>query len=65
MRQQAVLDQAIDTAINFKPYTDSEIAELLGRTRDLAKDGAFEKFKTSEKFDGTNQHPKWLTTAEI
>ena len=60
-----VLDQAIDTAIKFKPYTDGEVAELLGRTKDLAKDGAFEKFKTSEKFDGTNQHPKWLTTAEI
>lgn len=60
-----VLDQAIDTAVKFKPYTESELAELLGRTRELAKDGAFEKFKTSHKFDGTHQNPKWLTTAEI
>jgi aryl-alcohol dehydrogenase-like predicted oxidoreductase len=60
-----VLDQAVDTAVRFKPYSGAEIAELLGRTRDLAKDGAFEKFKTSQMFDGTNQNPKWLTTAEI
>jgi aryl-alcohol dehydrogenase-like predicted oxidoreductase len=60
-----VLDQAIDTTVGFKPYSDAEVAELLGRTRNLAKDGQFEKFKTSQRFDGTNQNPKWLTTAEI
>jgi uncharacterized protein len=60
-----VLDQAIDAAVKFAPYTDAERAELLGRTRDVAKDGAFEKFKTSQMFDGTVQNPKWLTTADI
>jgi predicted aldo/keto reductase-like oxidoreductase len=61
----AILDQAIDTAVKFKPYTAEERAEILARTRELAKDGAFEKFKTSDMFDGTKHNPKWLTSAEI
>jgi len=61
----AILDQAIDTAVKFQPYAAEERAEILARTRELAKDGAFEKFKTSDMFDGTKHNPKWLTSAEI
>jgi aryl-alcohol dehydrogenase-like predicted oxidoreductase len=61
----SVLDQAIDAAVNFRPYTQAETAELLGRTARLAKDGTYEKFKTSDRFDSTSHNPKWLTSAEI
>jgi predicted aldo/keto reductase-like oxidoreductase len=60
-----VLDQAIDAALRFEPLSPEAVAALLDRTRDAAKDGAYEKFKTSRKFDGTEQHPKWLKSAEI
>jgi aryl-alcohol dehydrogenase-like predicted oxidoreductase len=60
-----VLDQAIDAAIHFQPLSPAAIAALLDRTREAAHEGAYEKFKTSQKFDGTTQNPKWLTRAEI
>jgi aryl-alcohol dehydrogenase-like predicted oxidoreductase len=60
-----ILDQAIGTAVKFEPYGPDERAALLARTRELAKDGAFEKFKTSDRFDGTMHNPRWLTSAEI
>ena len=60
-----VLDQAVATASHFQPYNQQEIAALLNRTREAAKDGAFEKFKTSHQFDGTHDNPKRLNTAEI
>ena len=60
-----VLDQNIDAAVRFKPFSAAEVAEVLGRTRQLAMAGAFEKFKTSDKYDGTAKNPKWLTTAEL
>ena len=55
-----VLDQAIQAAKTFKPLTQTEIASLLDRTRDAAKDGKFEPFKTTNQFDGTAGNPKWL-----
>ena len=55
-----VLDQAIQAAKTFKPLTQTEIASLLDRTRDAAKDGKFELFKTTNQFDGTAGNPKWL-----
>ena len=47
---------------------DRQIArtsELLDRTREAARKGEYEKFKTSTKFDGTTKNPHWLTKAEI
>jgi predicted aldo/keto reductase-like oxidoreductase len=60
-----VLDQAIDAALRFRSMADAEVVALLDRTRNAARDGAFEKFKTSEVFDGTKKHPKWLESADI
>jgi predicted aldo/keto reductase-like oxidoreductase len=60
-----VLDQAIDAAIHFQPLAPEAVAALLARTRDAAQQGAYEKFKTSQKFDSTAKHPEWLTQAEI
>jgi aryl-alcohol dehydrogenase-like predicted oxidoreductase len=60
-----VLKQAIAVAWAFKPLTAKERKALLARTAAAAANGRFEPFKTSEQFDGTTQHPRWLETAQL
>ena len=60
-----VLKQALLLAMTFKPFIDEERKSLLARTARAAKDGRFEQFKTTERFDGTTANPKWLDTAQI
>jgi len=55
-----ILQQALDTARNFKPLTDAERTALLKKTAQAAAQGQFEKYKTSHQFDGTIQNPQWL-----
>jgi predicted aldo/keto reductase-like oxidoreductase len=62
---EGVLEQALFMALNFKPLTDSERKELLARTAAAAQAGKWEKFKTTQQFDGTEQNKRWLTTAKI
>lgn len=59
-----ILDQAIEAAKAFKPMSQEEVASLLGRTADAAKEGKFELFKTAMEFDSTAQHPQWLGEEE-
>jgi aryl-alcohol dehydrogenase-like predicted oxidoreductase len=59
---EKILDQAIEVATNFQPMTPDEKHELLARTEKVALGGQFEKFKTSDYFDGTAKHPEWLTS---
>jgi aryl-alcohol dehydrogenase-like predicted oxidoreductase len=58
-----ILDQAIEASKTFQPMTQEQVASLLARTADAAKDGKFELFKTAMKFDSTAQHPQWLGEA--
>ncbi len=60
-----VLEQAIGAALAFKPLGEAQVAALLEKTREAAKAGEFEKFKTSDRFDGTARNPKWLEGAEV
>jgi aryl-alcohol dehydrogenase-like predicted oxidoreductase len=53
------LDQAFEAAKAPKMSQD-EVAALLGRTRTAALSGNFERFKTSDQFDGTAKNPKWM-----
>lgn len=55
-----VLDQAIHLGETFEPLTAVETVRLLGRTREAARRGTFEKFKTDVEFDSTAKHPEWL-----
>ncbi len=55
-----ILDQACEAAKTFKPMTQTQMAALLGQTREAAMTGKFELFKTSQHFDGTAANPKWL-----
>ncbi len=45
--------------------TDGECQELLAQTAPYAEGGKWEKFKTTQTFDGTEQHKEWLTSAQL
>ena len=55
-----ILEQAVRAARTFKPMSREEVASLLRRTAQAARAGEWEKYKTSERFDGTVHHPEWL-----
>lgn len=54
------LQQALGAARSFKPFTAAESAAFLARTADAARNGEFERYKTTHDFDGTVQNPQWL-----
>lgn len=56
----AILKQALDVAKAFKPLTEKETGDLLARTKQAAMRGEFERFKTTNAFDGTAKNPSWL-----
>jgi aryl-alcohol dehydrogenase-like predicted oxidoreductase len=60
---EGVLEQALWTALNFQPMDEAQRASLLARTAKAAQGGVWEKFKTTQQFDGTEQNRRWLTTA--
>ena len=60
-----VLEQALAVSLGYRPMPEAEQQQLLQRTATPAADGRYERFKTSEQFDGTAKHPKWLETASL
>lgn len=60
-----VLDQAIHAALTFRPLGPQVVTELLERTRAPAAKGEYEVFKTTDKHDGTTEHPEWLESSQI
>ncbi|VTR94164.1 aldo keto reductase : Aldo/keto reductase OS=Nostoc sp. PCC 7107 GN=Nos7107_1307 PE=4 SV=1: Aldo_ket_red [Gemmata massiliana] len=56
----AILKQALDVAKTFKPLTKKETTDLLAKTKQAAMKGEFERFKTTNAFDGTAKNPSWL-----
>jgi aryl-alcohol dehydrogenase-like predicted oxidoreductase len=55
-----ILKQALEVVKTFKPLTEEEMADLLARTAKAAANGEFERFKTTNGFDGTAKHPEWM-----
>jgi predicted aldo/keto reductase-like oxidoreductase len=60
-----VLKQALDAAYGFRPLSAERTQALLAKTAPHAQAGEFERFKTSERFDGTVKNPHWLEGARI
>jgi aryl-alcohol dehydrogenase-like predicted oxidoreductase len=60
-----VLKQAIAAAHSFRPLEPAQVQALLARTAPDGKTGRLEQFKTTERFDGTEKNPRWLTTSKI
>jgi predicted aldo/keto reductase-like oxidoreductase len=57
---ELILQQAIEAAITFRPFSDAEVSALLARTAKPAAHGQFELYKTSHIHDGTYYNPQWL-----
>ena len=55
-----ILKQDLEAVKTFKPLTEEQIAALLKKTAEAAADGRYERFKTTNGFDGTAAHPEWL-----
>ena len=62
---EGVLEQALWLATTFEPMREEERQKLLARTAAYAQGGKWEKFKTTQMFDGTEQHKHWLTSATL
>jgi predicted aldo/keto reductase-like oxidoreductase len=60
MDTMEILDQGLKAVQTFKPLSRQQMADLLGRTSQAAKEGQFELFKTTQYFDATARHPEWL-----
>jgi aryl-alcohol dehydrogenase-like predicted oxidoreductase len=58
------LDQAIEAAESFHPFTNEQVLKLLARTEPHAAGGKYEPFKTASAFDSTARNPDWLGEAE-
>ena len=58
-----VLESALAAARTFRPLTEDERAELLAKTAAAARGGMHERYKTTDEFDSTAQHPEWLGPA--
>jgi aryl-alcohol dehydrogenase-like predicted oxidoreductase len=55
-----ILEQAIRAARTFRPMTGEQVAALLAKTADAARQGHFERYKTTHDFDSTVTNPEWL-----
>ncbi len=60
-----VLMQALDAAYRFVPLDDARRKALLSRTTPAAGKGEWERYKTTQDFDGTARNPHWLETAKL
>jgi aryl-alcohol dehydrogenase-like predicted oxidoreductase len=55
-----VLNQALGAARSFRPMSSEQVAAILAATAKYAANGRYELYKTTERFDGTTQHPEWM-----
>jgi predicted aldo/keto reductase-like oxidoreductase len=55
-----VLRQDLEAVKTFRPLTAGQLRALLAKTAKAAARGRYERFKTTNGFDGTAKHPEWL-----
>jgi aryl-alcohol dehydrogenase-like predicted oxidoreductase len=64
--EMGVLMQALYAALTYNPgKVAARRDKFLAQTAPDAAAGEWEKYKTSDQFDGTAQHPWWLETASL
>ena len=56
----ALVEQALNAARTFRPLSQTQVAALLSKTKEAARNGEFEGYKTTTNFDGTAHNPQWL-----
>ena len=54
------LDQACEAMRTYQPLDQKQVAALLDRTRVAAAEGRYERYKISDRYDGTVKHPEWM-----
>ena len=55
-----LVGQAVTAARTFQPMNETQVAALLAKTKEAARNGEFEGYKTTTNFDGTAHNPQWL-----
>src|SRR3984893_2012274 len=55
-----ILESSLQAARSFRPMNETQVAELLAKTADPARDGKFEGYNPTDKFEGTGHNPQWL-----
>jgi aryl-alcohol dehydrogenase-like predicted oxidoreductase len=55
-----ILEQALQAARTFRPFTQEQLDALLAKTAKAAASGEFEPFKISSVYDSTAKTPAWL-----
>jgi predicted aldo/keto reductase-like oxidoreductase len=55
-----LVEQAVTAARTFQPMSETQVAALLAKTKEAARNGEFEGYKTTTNFDGTAHNPQWL-----
>ena len=56
----ALVEQAVTAARTFKSMSETQVAMLLAKTKEAARNGEYEGYKTTTNFDGTAHNPQWL-----
>jgi aryl-alcohol dehydrogenase-like predicted oxidoreductase len=55
-----ILEQALTAVRSFVPLTPEQRTALLAKTAKPARDGMFERYKTTDRHDATERHPEWV-----
>ncbi len=55
-----ILDQAFEAVATFQDVKKKDVDAILAKTKEAAKRGEWEPFKTSSIFDGTASNPDWI-----
>ncbi len=55
-----ILEQAFEAVRTFAPLTPEQRGALLAKTGKAARDGMYERYKTTDRHDSTERHPEWL-----
>ncbi|MEH2318703.1 aldo/keto reductase [Nostoc sp.] len=55
-----ILDQAFEAVRTFKPMDQAQVTALLGRTREAAAKGQYERYKTTNQNDTTAMNPAFM-----
>jgi aryl-alcohol dehydrogenase-like predicted oxidoreductase len=55
-----VLEQAFEAVRSFRDVKKKDVDAILAKTKEAARRGEFEPFKTSSIFDGTAKNPDWI-----
>ena len=59
-----ILKQDLEAVKTFQPLTEEQTDGAAREDREAAAEGRYERFKTTNGFDGTAQHPEWLGAAD-